>query len=98
MRDDAYIIPMNDFDITSRLRRSPDPESVDRERYMAGSLFGDVMREADGRIVSEEQIQRWAKQSILAACIFWQEWDIACLTYIPKPDEDVVGWCVGEMK
>lgn len=54
---------------------------------MAGNLFGDWMRELDGQIVSEEAIRRGAKQSIDAACIFWEEWDIAVLTPDAKVEE-----------
>lgn len=79
-------------DVTRRLRTSTDPDSVDRERWMAGNLFGDGMRDTDGRAVSEDEIRRIARRSIVAACTFWEEWDIAALTAnveIKPSEEDI---------
>lgn len=86
-------------DVTRRLRTNPNPESVDRERYMAANLFGDALRETEGRLLSEEAISRMARQSIVAACVFWESWEIACLTYNPATEPDTVyGFCIDEMR
>jgi hypothetical protein len=68
---------------------------------MAGELFGRAMSaESESRQLSMEAMQRIAKQSIAAACVFWEEWEIASLT----PDlsdvstEREEGYCVGEMR
>lgn len=66
-------------DITQRLRLSPSPDEVERERYMAANMYGDAMRNQDER-VSPEKMRHLAKQSIAAACTFWEEWEIAVLT------------------
>lgn len=77
-------------DVTARLRLSRESEAVDRERYMAANLFGDVIREHNDRGISQTEMRRYAGQSIEAACIFWEEWDIAALTPDGSvQDEDV---------
>ena len=75
-------------DVTQRLRVSSNPEQVDRERYMASSLFSDAMHDSSGNQVSDDQMKRLARQSIAAACTFWEEWDIATLA----PDVKIEEW------
>ena len=67
-------------DITRRLRIDPAPDSVERERYMAANMFGDFIREHKERKISRAEMERFASQSIEAACVFWEAWDIAVLT------------------
>lgn len=47
---------------------------------LAASLYGDAIREHNDRPISRELMKRLAEQSIAAACLFWEEWDIAVLT------------------
>lgn len=81
-------------DITQRLRLSRDSESVERERYMACGLFHDSLRDRSDSRIGRVEMQRMAKQAIEAACVFWEEWDIAVLTpdvSISADDEEIVG-------
>lgn len=57
---------------------------------MAANLYGDAMREAHDQVISPAQMQRFAKQSIAAACTFWEEWEIAVLTPDMKLTPDLV--------
>lgn len=67
-------------EITRRLRISTDPDSTHRERHMASGLFSSAIEDNLGTTTSENQMKMLARQSITAACAFWEEWDIAVLT------------------
>lgn len=69
-------------DVTANLR-SADKDFRDRVRWLAGTIYERAI--SDRGMNSAEELQRLAKYSIEAACVFWQEWEIAAMT--DKVDE-----------